>query len=210
MRRPFYAALYAALGALLLAVAYIATPFVAAWSIREAMQNGDSDYLERKIEWDSVRATLRESLTQAALGQQAGDTMQRAEATAKPGLWQRIKNSLSKSAVNNIVDSYVTPEKLPQLFSYRQTYRDVSGETARLEAMPWHERVQGFWSRIKRAEFKSPAVFEIEMADRNDPTRHYVGLLELTGFEWKLTELRLRVVAEADTVTADERAAEAS
>jgi hypothetical protein len=112
-------------------------------------------------------------------------------------LWQRLKNGLRKSAVNNIVDSYVTPEGLPQLFSYRKTYRDVSGETAALEAMPWHERVAGFWSRIKRAEFKSPAVFEIEMADRNDPTRHYVGLLELRGFEWKLTELRLRVVAEA-------------
>jgi hypothetical protein len=50
---------------------------------------------------------------------------------------------------------------------------------------------------VKRAEFKSPTVFEIEMADRNDPTRHFVGLLELRGFEWKLTELRLRVVREA-------------
>jgi hypothetical protein len=202
--------LYAVLGAILLGVAYIATPFVTAWSIREAMQNGNSDYLEHKIEWDSVRTTLRESLTQVALGQPSDTPIATAEALPKPGLWQRIKNGLRKSAVNNIVDSYVTPEGLPQLFSYRKTYRDVSGETAELEAMPWHERVAGFWSRIKRAEFKSPAVFEIEMADRNDPTRHYVGLLELRGFEWKLTELRLRVAAEADTATADESAAEAS
>lgn len=189
--------LFATLGAVTLAIAYIATPFVTVWSIREAMQNGDSDYLEHKIEWDSVRITLRESLTQVALGQPADASVATAETLPKPGLWQRLKDGLRKSAVNNIVDSYVTPEGLPQLFSYRKTYRDVSGETAALEAMPWHERVASFWSRIKRAEFKSPSAFEIEMADRNDPTRHYVGLLELRGFEWKLTELRLRVVADA-------------
>jgi hypothetical protein len=190
--------LYAGLGAVLMAIAYIATPFVAAWSIREAIQNGNSDYLEHKIDWDRVRETLRESLTEAALGQPDGNTTQVAEAAAKPGFWRRVKNSLSRSAVNNMVENYVTPEGLPQLFSYRKTYRDVSGETARLEALPWHERLAGFWSRIKRAEFKSPAVFEIEMADRNDPTRHYVGLLELSGFEWKLTELRVRVVPETE------------
>jgi hypothetical protein len=193
MRKIFYAVS----AVLLMAAAYIATPFVAAWSIREAMQNGNSDYLERKIEWDSVRTTLRESLTQVALGQPGAGTAQTADDLPKPGFWRRIKNSLSRSAVNNMVDRYVTPEGLPQLFSVRQTYRNVSGETAALEATPWHERLADFWSRVKRAEFKSPAVFEIEMADRNDPTRHYVGLLELRDLEWKLTELRLRVVREA-------------
>ncbi len=81
MRRIFYTAS----AAFLIAVAYIATPFVAAWSIREAMQNGNSDYLERKIEWDSVRTTLRESLTQVALGTPDPGTVQ-AEAPPKPGL----------------------------------------------------------------------------------------------------------------------------
>ena len=59
--RSMRRSLFAVLGAVALAVAYIATPFVAAWSIREAMQNGNSDYLEHKIEWDRVRETLRES-----------------------------------------------------------------------------------------------------------------------------------------------------
>jgi DUF2939 family protein len=205
MRKTFYAAS----AALLLALTYIAGPFVAAWSIREAMQNGNTDYLERKIEWDSVRTTLRESLMQVALGTPDPGTV-RAEPLPKPGFWKRVKNSLSRSAVNNIVDRYVTPEGLPQLFSVRKTYRDVSGVTAALEAMPWHQRLADFWSRVKRAEFKSPAVFEIEMADRNDPTRHYVGLLELRSFEWKLTELRLRVVPETDTEDVADNAMSAS
>lgn len=192
MRKTLYA--FSAL--LLMAAAYVATPLVTAWSIREAIQNGNSDYLEAKIEWDSVRATLRQSLTEVALGQPGDERTQTAEASPKPGIWQRFKASLGKRAVDNMVDNYVNPEGLPQLFSYRKTFRDMSGETAKLEALAWHERVADFWSRLKRAEFKSPSAFEIVMADRNVPTRHYVGLLELRGFEWKLTELRLRVVRE--------------
>jgi hypothetical protein len=191
MKKP----LLAALTLLLLAAAYVTSPFVTAWTIREAMRTGNSAYLAAKLEWPTVRETLRASLTEYAVGPQPVAVS--GSEPPKPGLWQRIKNSLSRRAVDNLVESYVTPEGLPQLFGARQFYREnISGEQAALDAMPWHERVRGFWSRIERAEFHSPTVFEIEMADRNDPTRHYVGLLKLRGLEWKLTELRLRTVSD--------------
>ena len=179
----------------LLAVAFVASPFVAVWTLREAIRTGNSAYIEAKLEWDTVRETLRQSMLDYAIG----PTPVVAPGTPPPkiGIWQRIKNGLSRRAVDSMVASYVTPEGLPQLFGARQFYREhVSGEQAVIEAMPWHERAASFWSRIKRAEFHSPTAFEIEMADRNDPTRHYVGLLKLRGFEWKLVELRVRA-AEA-------------
>jgi hypothetical protein len=188
--------LLATLAVILLAAAYIASPFVTAWTIREAIRTGNSEYLAAKLEWPTVRETLRASLTEYAIGPATAAT-QNANA-AKPGLWQQIKNGLSRRAVDNIVESYVTPEGLPQLFGMRQFYREnVSGEAAALAALPWHERVRSFWSRIKRAEFHSLTEFEIEMADRNNPSRHYIGLLKLRGLQWKLTELRLRTVHEA-------------
>lgn len=188
--------LIAALALLLPALAYVASPFVTAWSIREAMRTGDAAYLEAKIEWPTVRETLRASLTEYAIGPTAVATS--GAEPAKPGLWARIKNSLSRSAIDSMIRSYVTPEGLPQLFGARQFYREnISGDAAAVAALPWHERLKGFWSRIKRAEFHSPTEFEIEMADRNDPTRHYIGLLQLRGLEWKLTELRLRTVQNA-------------
>ncbi|MDQ8700043.1 DUF2939 domain-containing protein [Hyphomicrobium sp. LHD-15] len=188
--------LLAALALVLLAAAYIASPFLAAWSIREAIRTGNSEYLAAKLEWPTVRATLRASLTEYAIGQTPVATA--GSGAAKPGIWQRIKNGFSRRAVDNIVESYVTPEGLPQLFGMRQYYREnVSGAAAADAARPWHERVASFWSRIKRAEFHSPTEFEIEMADRNDPTRHYIGLLKLRCVEWKLTELRLRTLDEA-------------
>ena len=36
------------------------------------------------------------------------------------------------------------------------------------------------------------ATFEIDMADKNDPARVYLGKMELTSAGWKLTELRVR------------------
>jgi hypothetical protein len=216
MRRFFYACM----AMLALAATFVASPIVTAWTIREAIRTGNSTYLEGKLEWDTVRMSLRASMIETATGipepspiaakevsAQTGSPRpgsrlggpEQAAVEPKLGLWQRIKNGVSRRAVDGIVARYVTPERLSQLFTARQFYRDnISGETAALEALPWTERVAGFWQRIRRAEFHSPTVFELEMADRNDPTRHYIGLLRLRGFEWKLTELRVRLVPATD------------
>lgn len=189
-------ALTALAAALALAAAYVAYPILTVWSIREAARTGNAAYIDSKIEWLTVRATLRESLTEYAVGPTA--VAAPGGAPPKTGLWQRIKAGLGRRAVDSLVETYVTPEGLPRLFGAREFYREsISGEAAALAAQPWHERAASFWSRIKRAEFHSPTAFEIEMADRNDPTRHFVGLLRLRGLEWRLTELRVRSVRQA-------------
>ncbi|WP_072390217.1 DUF2939 domain-containing protein [Hyphomicrobium sp. CS1GBMeth3] len=183
-------------GALVLATGYVAYPLITVWHIREAVRTGNTAYIDAKIEWPTVRETLRSSLTEYALG--PTPVVASGAHPPKPGLWQRIKAGISRRAVDNIVESYVTPEGLPRLFGAREFHREnISGEAAALRAQPWHERARGFWSRVKRAEFHSPTTFEIEMADKNDPARHYVGLLRLRGLEWKLAELRVRSVQTA-------------
>ena len=74
--------------AVLAGAAYIASPFWAAWSLREAIRTSDTAVLERKIEWDSVRATLKESLVKHAklVPEIAADNE-----AVRPGLWQRVK-----------------------------------------------------------------------------------------------------------------------
>jgi len=176
---------------LVLAVAFVVSPFVAVWTIREAIRTGDAAVIDARLEWPTVRETLRQSMTEYAIG--PTPVAAPGASPARIGIWQRVKNGLSRRAVDNLVAAYVTPQGLPQLFTARQFYRtNVSGEQAKLDAMRWHERVAEFWSRLKRAEFHSPTMFEIEIADRNDPGRHYVGLLKLRGLEWMLTELHVR------------------
>ena len=196
MRRRFLT--LAILGALAASATYIAVPFWTAWSIREAVKNGDSAYLARKIDFSSVRETLRPSLAQVAFDM---PDPAMGEAAPKPGLWKRVKAYWGGGAINRFVDAYVTPEGLPQMFQWRKKYREVSGAVnPNAEPPSFRERFAKFWSRLKRAEFKSLTTFEIELRDQYDANRSHVGLLELTGsgwdLDWKLTELRVKV-AEA-------------
>lgn len=178
------------LSALLASAAYISVPFWTAWSIREAIKAGDSAYLARKIDFASVRETLRPSLAQVAFDMPDPDA---SETAPKPGLWKRIKAYWGTSAIDRFVDSYVTPEGLPMMFQWRKSYREVTGTAdAFAQTAPFRVRFAKFWSRLMRAEFKSLTAFEIELRDQYDASRSHVALLELAGLEWKLTELRVR------------------
>ena len=176
----------------LLATAYIGSPFVTAWSIREAVRNGNAAYLETAIDWPSVRETLKPTLTRAAL-----DLPDPAQGSvAEPGLWQRFKAYIGQGAVNTAIDGYITPEGLPKLFALRKAYRTyVSGDPE--ATMPMLERMQRAWARVKRAEFTTFTTFEVDVADKFDETRVYVGKLELTGLGWILKELRIKILTTA-------------
>lgn len=194
--RKFVLAMLTTATLALLPAAYVAYPFWTAWAIREAIKSGDSEFLARKVDFTRVRETLAPSLARMAF-----DLPDPAdEAAEKPGLWKRFKAYWGQGAVNRMVDKYVTAEGLPQLFRWRKLYREtVSGETDE-QALPRLERFARFWARLKRAEFKSPTVFEVEMADRYDASRHHIGLLELDGFEWKLIGLRVRTASADDAL----------
>jgi hypothetical protein len=186
-----------ALALVVIAAGYILLPFWTAFSIREAVRRGDVAYLERTVEWDSVRETLRQSLHATALVLPDPAALEANLTVDDRGLWQRLKDGVKslagKPVIDSLVDRYVTPAGLPQLYAYRQTYRErVKGETDEALALPLGTRIARAWARVKRAEFHSPTRFEIEMQDKFTPTRSYVGMLELKGDGWKLTELRVR------------------
>ena len=172
---------------------YIAAPFATAWNIREAVRNGNSDYLSAAIEWPTVRETLKPSIARIALNLPDAEQAPNADA----GFWQRFKAYWGQGAVDHMVDSYVTPEGLPQLFKLRQAYRDYVASDESTKTTPLYERISRAWARVKRAEFTGPATFEIDMADKNDPTRIYLGKLQLTRIGWKLTELRIKFLTTA-------------
>jgi len=190
MKKP----LCIAVGLIAVAAAYIGAPFLTAWNIREAVRNGNSAYLTTAIEWPSVRETLKPSIARIAFD------VPNVEQTEPENLslWQRAKAYWGQGAINRLVESYVTPEGLPQLFTVQKTYRDyVSGDDG-TNALPILERISRAWARVKRAEFTGLATFEIDMADKNDPSRIYLGKLQLSRVGWKLTELRLKFMTAPD------------
>lgn len=175
--------------------AYAASPFVTAWSIREAARNGDSAYLERAIDWPSVRETLKPALSSLVFDMPDPAT----QPDAKPTMWQRFKAYWGQGAMNRAIDGYLTPEGLPKLFALRNTYRSYTGAVDEDKSRPVLERMQRFWSRVKRAEFTSLTSFEVDMIDKHDQNRMFLGKLELTGTGWILRELRIKFLKPGTT-----------
>jgi hypothetical protein len=186
----------ASLAILACAALYVASPFLTAFSIREAIKQGNSDYLADKIEWPSVRETMRQSLAEHALDLPGPlPSSDAATPVPSPSLWQRLKTYAGRRAVDAFVDTYVNAEGLPQLHQYRRAYREnVAGILDDPSDLPRLERMKRAWQRVIRAEFHSLTEFEIEQRDRIEPTRSYVALFKLRGVEWKLTELRVKVL----------------
>lgn len=176
--------------AVLAAATYVAMPFVSAWNIREAIRHGDTTYLAGKIEWPTFKESLKPSLSRLALDMPLEPDTAPAQ---KPSLWQRFKQRWGRGLVDRAVDGYITPEGLGRLFSLRKTYRQTVSTTSDTEeGQSRVERFKAFWARVKRAEFATPTRFELDVVDKNDPTRMFAGVLELRRLDWKLTELRIR------------------
>jgi DUF2939 family protein len=183
--------------ALVLAVLYAAWPVYVALEIREAVIAGDTATLTRRIEWDSLRASLKTSLSPETIARLAADPD-----APKPSLWQRIKGVIAPAMAETVIDRYVTPENLPVLLGYRRIYRGTIQPALGLEepktvlAGSWLgggaiDRFASFWSRVKSAVFYSPTHFVLEVEDKYRPERRYIGTLELKGWTWMLTGLRV-------------------
>lgn len=181
--------LVACLAVLLLAGAtYVASPFYAAWTLREAIKTADTPTITRKVDFDAIRVTLRKSLAEHA---QLAGIAEEAGRAVRPSLWQRMKSAFGATMIDRFIETYVTPEGLPRLYQVKASWNETVRGKPSLDGLPWRERLQLYFSRLKRAEFLALGHVEIEMADEHNPERHFVSNLELIGFEWKLVALRV-------------------
>ena len=146
--------------ALPLALAYLAWPVYSALEIREAIVAGDTQTLNRKIDWEALRASLKSSISAETIARLTADPD-----APKPTLWQRMKAAVAPSMADSIVDRYVTPENLPILLGYRRMYRGTVRPALGLSEPPtaladtWLagsalDRFASFWTRVRRAVFE--------------------------------------------------------
>ena len=178
-----------------LLVGYWIWPLHAALQIREAMIAGDTATLARRVEWNSVRTSLKASLSPESVARLEADPN-----APQPSLWQRIKSTVAPRMANTVIDRYVTPENLPVLLGYRRIWRGTIQPALGYEEPPTVmagtlfagsviDRFASFWKRLRRAVIHSPSKVVLEVEDKYHPGRSYIGTLELRGLDWKLTEL---------------------
>ena len=189
-------------GLVCLGLAYMASPVIAAYGIREAVKAGDIAVLEKKIEWDAVRASLKRSLVALQTSAAADERRNVQGMAVPPSLWSRIKASFAPGMIDSFVEKYVTPEGLPQAFALRETWRESVRPAVGLAAPKMAladttfggtalDRFVSFYVRIKRAAFLAPGLVEFEIADRHTPERRYVSQFALKDFSWKLVSVRV-------------------
>lgn len=187
--------------------AYASAPMVAAWQIREAVRSGDTARLEAKVDWASVRKSLKSSLGESrkAIGE-----LTDAAGLPRPGVWQRLKMAAMPFLADPLIDRYVTAEGAPRLYEWRQTWgrrvhalREAAGAPAKFVAASVTRPSRGWLTelgfgealsaaeRVTRWGFVSPFRFEIDVADRLAERRTWQVALELRGLSWKLTEMRI-------------------
>jgi hypothetical protein len=187
----------ALLAAVLLAVLYALWPVYTALEIREALIAGDTATLNRKVDWPSLRASLKSSLSPETVARLAADPN-----APQPSLWERIKAVVAPAMAETVIDRYVTPENLPMLLGYQRVYRGTVRPALGLQeprtvlAGRWLggtaiDRFVSFWARVRSAVFHSPTRFVLEVEDKYRPERRYVGTLELKEWTWKLTGLKV-------------------
>ncbi|MEZ5849729.1 MAG: DUF2939 domain-containing protein [Hyphomicrobiaceae bacterium] len=200
--------LVAAIGLL----AYPASALRAMIEVRTALVAADTATLERRIDFPSVRASLRGASGETRQFLEEVSAQAGTEAAPR-GLWQRIKAAALPYVTDPLIDRYVTAERAPRLWSMRQTWRDSIRPRLGLNtpATP----LEGTWladtgidrtlelvRRLERIAIAAPHRLELAIRDRHAPTRLWHATLELRRLTWVLTEVRVTRTAASGATTA--------
>ena len=191
---------------------YSGSAFYAGWQIREAMRTGDTVVLQRRVDWPGVRQTLKQTATETRalmteMSASAGVTM------AKPGLWTRIKQAAAPFLADPLIDRYVTAESAPQIWNWRQAWRQKVRPTIGFKepATPLSvtflagsalDQGLAVARRVERAAFTSPFRMEMELRDRYVEGRRWRAAFEMRAWSWMLTEVHLVRTASATAASA--------
>ena len=171
---------------------YVAAPLVAAFEIRQAIRQGDTETLARKVDWVSVRHSLKLSMR----GRQPP------ESGRKPGLMRRATASALPYLTEPLIDRYVTPEGVLQLYAWRRSIRkdgvtpaqSGAGDPASIAVAVVPDRLErnlALLRRIERWSFPSLTRLELDMAERRDTGRRWRLAMEMHNLKWRLTEVVL-------------------
>lgn len=164
---------------------YIAWPMWTAYEIMRATREGDHKTLEARVDWERLRASVKQSVRQSI----ADETTHR---FGKSKLAERVSLGLQKIAdwrsVNRRIDDFATPMGLIAFDAARRERARLEG---RQQPRSLGEMLAALNERVRRIAFVTPTRVEFEMADRIDPLKRIESVLELGPTGWKLTELRM-------------------
>jgi hypothetical protein len=166
-----------------LPIAWLAWPYYAAFSLAQAVRDGDTATLEKRVDWNNLREALRGDLNAQLLQSvNAGnDSPAATELTAV----------LGPAIVDRLIDSYVTPQAIATL---RRS--QIDGATSDDQAANIEKSVNTMrsfrWQQVKYAFFSGgPLGFRVDLLPEDSgPAQRPIGLEFGWSGDWRLTRIR--------------------
>jgi Protein of unknown function (DUF2939) len=172
-RPRFRGKIVAVLATLLLL--YVASPYYAVWRFGETVRAHDMDALSARVDFNSVRGSLKQQIRDHFLGVLAKKKK------------DRLAQFLAANAgdpLDQLIDAYITPEGLAAIISDPAPIKNASS----LSSLPSLDgsRKEIDWSKARGAFFTSPRDFAVE----------HEGIklrFRFNGLAWKLHTLDLQL-----------------
>jgi hypothetical protein len=208
---------YLALAVILLLAFFVAWPAWSVYQIQSAIKAKDVDTLARKIDFPSVRASLRG----AAVQKIAELYVPPASAPSSPALLERMKQDTVARVVDATLETLVAPDMLISLVSeggqlkdsLERALRDQIGRggSTVTRTLPGAGAKKGgpvrTVSSVEEAPVREVGLQNIKGFSMDGPFRYVIGVakyasapqadatvdLSYTGLDWKITAVRPRL-----------------
>lgn len=155
--------------ALLMALAYAASPYVALARLHAAFLRGDVEYVAARVAWPSVREGLKQDIAEGVIGPM---TETASTATLPP-----FGASFVAGIAGSVVDREVTPSNMMTVMRQFRVEDPVAPETVNpLSAFDW-------------AFFQGPATFTVSVRPDDGDDGHLRLRLELRKWRWVVTRI---------------------
>jgi hypothetical protein len=189
----------------LLVLIYALSPYYSFWRFTTALRAGDRNQLEKLVDFDSLRKSLKQQLRAKIAGSGANQP----QGEKKNGLFGALSPEFGPRLIDTLVDAYVTPEGLAAFLANPRVAEspaaatavaspaesaapvDPAPDVAAPETVPSTE--PGFrsinWSSVRYAFFTGPRDFAVDVQGTK---LHY----RFENFRWELKRVELDTAME--------------
>jgi len=168
---------YALIGASVLLLLYLVSPYFSLWRLRAALDSGDRDSLESRIDFPSVRESLKDQLRIHMAKSMAEDK------DLKDNPFGGLAAAFAPMMVNYVVDNFVTPSGISALIGDSKSALAKDPDST---SPPPTQKKSIDWSKMHYAFFTSPTQFMVDI----DGTKLR---FRFTGFGWQLKKLEVPI-----------------
>ncbi len=165
---------------------WMAWPYYAVYDLINGVREGDVSALENRVDWESVRQSLRGDLNALFIKTLNSEGKSQVNSPLGTG----FAAMLGPAIVNQMVDGYVTPQGVAALVSKKPVSVSSNSEPKGLPV----SAVRDFdWQQVRYAFFSgSPLTFKVDVIPKRDPavTSSVTLIFKWTG-GWKLTRISL-------------------